>query len=225
MKEINCSYKAIPTYPRIHNASELDWEEFKRDFQELMSDCINDNAAAIRTKFYQKPNLIRTLLHCDVQDVHTKYRAIDFAVVKGSLEVVQCLLEFGANPDSNEYSKKCFSALELAIVHKQERIVKYLIEYGVNLQNSLYLALKHDQIGTFKILLTNKSNPDFLSEEGFNVLHLAVKKNKMELVKLLIEYGADPNVKSKLRGRGRSALHFAAEEQNCDMIEYLIHPG
>ena len=106
MKEINCSYKAIPTYPRIHNSSELDWEEFKRDFQELMSDCNNDNAAPIRTKFYQKPNLIRTLLHCDVRDVHNKYRAIDFAVVKGSLEDVQCLLEFGANPDSNEYSKK-----------------------------------------------------------------------------------------------------------------------
>ena len=225
LKVISPSYKAIPTYPTIVEESEFEWEKYKKDFQDIVSMCINGKAGDIRTRFYQSQNLINTFLRSDIRDLHTNYRAIDFAAMKGQLEVVKCLLEFGANPDTMQ-SKKCFSALELAIVHKQERIVKYLIQYGANMQNSLYLALKQDQVDIFKLLLANKNNPDFLSEDGFNVLHLAVRKKKLKLVKLLIEeYGADPNVKSKLKGHGRSALHFAAEVHNCRIIEYLIYQG
>lgn len=57
------------------------------------------------------------------------------------------------------------------------------------------------------------------SQNGYTPLHIAAKKNQMEIATTLLEYGADTNAATR---QGISPLHLAAQEGNVDMVTLLL---
>ena len=228
LSDFSDNYKAILKLS-TNLKKEIDLQETKKNFELIVSSCIVGDVAKIREILFQDKG--NEVVLNNALDFHTKYRPLDFASMKGHLEVVKCLLDYGAQIDYPETSTKTSRTLDLAIINGHEEVVKCLVEHGAKIGNQLYLAVKKDQLNIAKSLLigygykSNKANIDKVSEKDFNVLHLAAKKNRLDLVKLFISNGADPNVKSGCEGHYRTALHFAAENYNIEMVEYLIEFG
>jgi len=65
---------------------------------------------------------------------------------------------------------------------------------------------------------------EFLSNENLelSVLHRAVLANQMDVVRLLIERGADVN---ELDSYARNPLHLASDSGNEEMVTYLLSSG
>lgn len=58
-----------------------------------------------------------------------------------------------------------------------------------------------------------------IPQNGYTPLHIAAKKNQMEIATTLLEYGADTNAATR---QGISPLHLAAQEGNVDMVTLLL---
>jgi ankyrin repeat protein len=59
---------------------------------------------------------------------------------------------------------------------------------------------------------------------GRTALHLAAMNGHLEIVKLLLEHGADVNAKTK-EGYGYTALHSAASNGHLEIVKLLLEHG
>ena len=64
---------------------------------------------------------------------------------------------------------------------------------------------------------------DAANKEGMTALHFAAQKGDTDVVRFLLEHGAD--IKAQDSVFSRSAIHFAAENGNLDTIKYLTEKG
>lgn len=70
---------------------------------------------------------------------------------------------------------------------------------------------------------SDKEDITFISENKLTCLHLAVQINSVEIVKALIEKGADVNA---ITERGVTPLHLAiVKKQPADIIKVLVENG
>lgn len=56
-------------------------------------------------------------------------------------------------------------------------------------------------------------------QNGYTPLHIAAKKNQMEIGTTLLEYGADANAVTR---QGISPIHLAAQEGSVDLVSLLL---
>ena len=103
------------------------------------------------------------------------------AVSNSKKEIVQTLLEAGADP--NQKSKGRFSPLISACdkYRPNLEIIKLLFEYG--------------------------ADPNIQGEDGNTPLHIAVRNDNSEITELLLTNGADPNIQDNI---GNTPLHTPA---------------
>lgn len=118
-----------------------------------------------------------------------------FAVNKGSLELVKKLIEAGA--DVNVCNKKMESPLYIASDNGEFEIVKVLLSSG---------ALVNQRCG----------------EQNGVPLHKAASRGHSNIVRELIEFGADVSIENEYKN---TALHFAAARNNVDILRLLIAAG
>ena len=59
-------------------------------------------------------------------------------------------------------------------------------------------------------------------DAGMTALHIASSRCHLEIVKLLLELGADVNEKAK---EGATPLHFAAQEDCLETVKFLLESG
>jgi len=50
------------------------------------------------------------------------------------------------------------------------------------------------------LLLERNASPHAAAKNGYTPLHIAAKKNQMDIATTLLDYKADPNCESKVRG-------------------------
>ena len=62
-----------------------------------------------------------------------------------------------------------------------------------------------------------------IDEDGYTLLHYACEYNRNEIVELLLDYGANPNIKDK--PFHLTPLHWATNNNNKSMIKLLIYRG
>ena len=125
----------------------------------------------------------------------TEQTPLHLAAYEGQIEIVKLLLENGANPNILDEDDE--SPLHLAIKsrHNNEKVVKLLIDHG----------------------------SDINADEASNtVLHLAVKKGYFEVVKYLLEKGA--NI-SSFNEDWETPLELAISGKDIETIKILIDYG
>ncbi len=121
------------------------------------------------------------------------------------------------------------TALHLAAYRSNVVAVRKLIEKGANPniidkegQSPLHLAANRERNGNVimdLLLAHSKVKVDDVDGKGQTALHFAAYKSNDNVVKYLIDKGANPNIYDK---SGRSPLHVAAQERKGNPIIDLI---
>jgi ankyrin repeat protein len=146
--------------------------------------------------------IVRLLLHKGA-DVNARDNTGNFALYSaadaGHLRTVRLLLEKGADANARK-SGAYDTALSIAEFRKHEQVIKFLLQKGAtaDARNSALLIssvkLGKDQL--VEMLIENGLDPNTPGPSGELALHEAVAARKSETVHLLLEMGANANIRS-----------------------------
>ena len=69
------------------------------------------------------------------------------------------------------------------------------------------------------ILQVLESSIDLINEDKMTPLHLAIRDNSLEIIEILLAFGANPAVKDR---RGNTSLHMATAAKSTDILSMLV---
>ncbi|KAM4747303.1 ankyrin repeat domain-containing protein 16 [Rhinophrynus dorsalis] len=165
-----------------------------------------------------------------------KYRHILKLIQEGSLHIFQEELRKESNL-LNELPTKHFGRSGDTLMHYAARyghleILSYLVEtvgMDVKVMNSDYKRPLHEaaSMGHRKCLLyllSKGAEVDCLKKADWTPLMMACTRKKLDVIKDLIEHGANPMLKNK---DGWNCFHIASREGDPAIIQYLldVFPG
>lgn len=182
-----------------------------------------DNVLMLATK-HKNLAIVESLLEFGVDPNYINERnetALAFAAMKGqsNSKVISILLDYGARPNIADENAKT--------------IIEKLLDAELFLRNNKKLKMKYreglDQEENYKnvleeVLLNGEVNLSMLNSEGNPYLFDAVLHGNFNLVKMLVKYGADINVKNK---EGYNIVYFLMAKnitfrRVIDQQNYLI---
>uniref|UniRef100_A0A6Q2X9J3 Ankyrin 1, erythrocytic b n=1 Tax=Esox lucius TaxID=8010 RepID=A0A6Q2X9J3_ESOLU len=145
----------------------------------------------------------------------------------GKVDVVELLLERGANP--NAAGKNGLTPLHVAVHHNNLDVVKLLVSKGGNAHSTarngytpLHIAAKQNQIEVASCLLQYGASANAESLQGITPLHLASQEGRPDMVALLISKQANVNLGNK---NGLTPLHLVAQEGHVGIADTLVKHG
>ncbi len=167
---------------------------------------------------------------------------VEIAFIRGRYDLATVLLDANA-PAGN--------AMHDAVERGDQRATTMMLERGhavnvyVGSDTLLGLAVRSGRIEMAKMLIDKGADVHALAEEGQKPFHLALVKRDVEMIKLLLQHGADPSepflepVSDSLRahmpeGRMRwflakdtrvTPLMVAADTGNLDLVKLLMDAG
>ena len=154
-----------------------------------------------------RPGVVRLLImrgaNVNAQDM-TRATPLHYASHRGRLEVVHVLLDYGAKANDQ-------GATQIPLCP--------LLESNNNPHDVLILVEK---------LLKTGADANLQDENNLTPLHVALRKKWLELARILLEHGANPNA---MDDRGQSALQLLLKPTNYDptshddLIELLLECG
>ncbi|CAB3380788.1 Hypothetical predicted protein [Cloeon dipterum] len=170
--------------------------------------------------------LVKKLIECgadpaqkDIEGKNSLHHALQF------LEVIEFLHDFNSDL-VNAVTDEGKPILHLAIERYEHHLkaIHWLIEVAkidLNTRNdngetALLIAIKLEKLDLIDFLLTKNVDANIPDGKGTVPLHLVAVKGDMELVKKLIECGADPAQKDS---EGKNSLHHAL--QFFELVSYL----
>lgn len=136
-------------------------------------------------------------------------------------QIVQVILKYTTSITIHE---ACATGLmqhvQMMVDHKKD-IVDERSTHGFT---ALGIAAHFNKEDIVRFLLTHKADPNIPSQNGYQVypLHASTSSNDSNISKMLIEAGAEVNVKQH---GGLTPLHFAAQHGNIDLIIILLEQG
>ena len=168
-------------------ASEVDWQA-QRDFFEAMR--ANDTKTALRL-----PSANTNLASAFLYGASTRF-PLHVAASKGALEIVQALLELGADinaeGDTLDTSNCKLIPLEVAVRYNHPAVVKHLLDAGANVNHMsvpegspLHMAFALDQEEIAAWLLDKEANPFLASDHSYQKtapFELAIMRGHGKLV-------------------------------------------
>ncbi|KAF7546869.1 hypothetical protein G7Z17_g8120 [Cylindrodendrum hubeiense] len=150
--------------------------------------------------------------------------ALTAAASDGSMEIMKTLIKHGADIDTPEGYP-----LQAAAQNGHADIVELLLNHGakvnafsshINSGTALQEACVVGDVDVARILLKRDANPDLGSGDFTNPLTAATSQGYSELVKLLLEAGANPNVSGG--SDGSTPLINAAMALPSESLDLLI---
>lgn len=167
------------------------------------------------------------------------FTALQFAAQQGDLESARAMLETEAGADLDYSNEENGTALMVAIASGHEELGKYLLEKGANpnVKDWYGLAPLHYALHQ-GVLIMNGQSPFGSDKLGWE------RKNMPGMVKALLEFGADPNVRvdyeypkldneflrsndnpSQIHITGATPLHLAAASGDMESMRILMEHG
>jgi len=154
--------------------------------------------------------------------------ALHAAAVRGREAVVKLLLDGGA--DIHTQGGVYINALKAAANKGREAVVKLLLD-GADIHtrdkyygNALRAAVGGESDGKVKFLIDMGADINTKDPQGRLVLHLAMRKNWVNMMKYLLGLGARPDwIYTDLQGC--SALHFAASGGSVEAVKLILSSG
>ncbi|KAF8324400.1 ankyrin repeat-containing domain protein [Amanita rubescens] len=154
-------------------------------------------------------------------------RILHVAVIGGHIEIVQMLLDKGA--DVNEWGGQYGNALHAASFCGYAKIAKLLLDNGADINamdgehgNALQTASSYGHAEIVKFLLNDGADVNAQGGVYGNALHAALEKGFIEIVKLLLDNGADINA---MNGEYGNALQAASVKGNAEIVKLLLDNG
>lgn len=166
-------------------------------------------------------------------DIVDKYdRSILFDAINHSYyEIIELLLELNKNTigvsilDTRDRDMRI--PLHYAIENQNVRIVKLLLEYGSNVNitdrngyNSLHLAVKSRNYSICEYIIDKIADVNSRYKTGESALHIACNLQLVDIVKLLIKYNIDTNIKDY--DNEITPLHYAVLLKNIEICVLLL---
>lgn len=156
---------------------------------------------------------IEKLLHRGIDVNSFDDRLMIFVCEKGHLDVVRCLVQHGSIIN--------FRILQTAVTNKQSEITRYLLGNAENLDLSrgtfLTDAVKTGDLPfVVQLLETRTRNNLNVDENNGMPLRMAVRGNRIEMVKMLISYGADINLNNG------AALADACDKGFLELVKLFL---
>lgn len=152
--------------------------------------------------------------------------AIQAAAAGGHERVVEMLIAAGADVSAQPAANYGTTALEAAAHGGHEKVLRQLFDAGVFIGAGPSCTILHDAVddeGRLRMLLRlSKFHVNEKDHLGSTPLHTAVKKTKVESVRLLIDAGADPDI---VDISGATPLQTALEKGSEEILNLLLHNG
>ena len=150
---------------------------------------------------------------------------LHFAASNGYCDLVMPLVQHGA--DVNAQSRAGYTALHCAVLGNHLEVAELLLEMGAAIKDDgygwtpLHTAADDGQFDIVLCLIKHGADMNAQSHAGSTPLQLAIKKDHLEVTKLLLEKGA-PIQANKY---GRTPLHAAAQLAQLDITTLLLDRG
>ncbi|KAK0060680.1 ankyrin repeat domain-containing protein 12-like isoform X4 [Biomphalaria pfeifferi] len=164
---------------------------------------------------------------------HKGNTALHLAAKKGKIEMVRLLLRHRGNIDSQ--NSEGVTAVFIAVNSKSEDMLKLLGLMGADLsikQNDgttvIIQAAKSGNVNGVRCLLEHYNDKllhdiNAFDKQGQNALMYATNERYIEIVKILINHGANVNLQNP--NNGQTCLHLGVLNDDSEVVEVLIAAG
>lgn len=168
------------------------------------------------------------LLPRDVNDAATVdgLTALHYAAQNGSLDIIQFLVEHGADISAQDYEQSR-SVIHFAAENGDIECIKYLTEHGADLQDkdvngatAFHYAVMANNLEAVKYFVTKKLDYTAKDNRGWSAMHYAAFGGALDVMKYLI--AKDLNI-NELNNRQRTPLFFA--RQHRELRKYMLSQG
>lgn len=209
-----------------------------------MTGVLPDDAFVVAARFPGRGDVVRSLLQAKgISNIDTIGSgqdrglngccpAIVHASYQGDTELVSLLLKNGANVNAEGDNKR--TPLVYALFGEDVKMTEMLLKNGArpnatfdNGYVPLYRAILSTQSAAtlVELLLKNKANPNAVTN-GVPMMTWAITSNKIEILRLLLAYGADPNLKGGTSPTGVwTPFRDAVDNANVDAVALLLAAG
>lgn len=174
----------------------------------------------------------------------SKYKSLQKSILQGNLDNVKTLLQQCDLPNSEELHKvkkrakletltdqQQFDLLRKAINKSYQEIVKLLLDNGFKIcyessktspASLIEAAVKTADPEVLKLLLSHEDiTAKFERREINKLLFEAIKTENVDIVKIILENGADINAMN----RNGYALHQAIRHESPEIVTFLLEKG
>lgn len=162
------------------------------------------------------------------------YSALHLSAFSGSVECSKFLISGGANVN---IARKWFTPLHSAAFGNSFEVLKVLLNNGAKLEitgrtktnddfiygTALHSAVKANAVECVTLLLAECSNINSLEPQGVSPLHSAAELGNIHPLRILLDYGVDPNLVT--HDKKNTALHLAAEGGFSECVSLLLSKG
>ena len=153
------------------------------------------------------------------------------ACIRGNVEIARELLKLGADPDDENYDG--VNPLATACMGNHVEVVKAILDYNheraakvvwkrVKRSDNTVMnhAVENGTVEVVKVLLGYKEFSSMQGDVEVAPIHIAAQQGNIDIAKVLLEH--DESCKDLLDSERRSPLHYAAKNNQVEMIELLL---
>jgi ankyrin repeat protein len=164
-------------------------------------------------------------INVDINRSARSYLPIMYAAEQGNIEMIDYLINKGADP--GKIAPSNYYALYIAVARDKLDAVKHLIAKGVkvdicseNKRTPLHIAVALAKNEIAEYLISEGADINFKSSTGKTpLIYAAIEKGTVDTIKLLIYKKADLESRNIW---GATALHFAAMKGKLDIVRLLL---
>ncbi|KAJ3028519.1 UNVERIFIED_CONTAM: hypothetical protein HDU68_001515 [Siphonaria sp. JEL0065] len=183
--------------------------------------CESGNAEAVR-------QLLRAGVSVEIKTTSFKETCLHLAADMGRVEVIELLLENGANADAKDSIS--MTPLHLAAQHGYLEIVRALVDHGAKVepkdsqgQSPFYFAIKNEHIPVAEYLASKGATVRCTDAYGQTCAFVATIDGRLESLKFLAKHGVPLDAENP--EDGSTPLVYAVSQDLPEVVQYLLENG